>query len=355
MLMVALCVRNVDANTEPDVILYQANDTVYFVTADLLEKLKEDAKDTCLEHVLSEHNEGDTKTTIVKMYELLLAQCRQQIATMSGKLKDNSNWLELDTIGQEFYMSDDKLSAYLAGLKNRNLGRNVNTENVIEKYNLCVITKQDLQARLNKYIENQPKYSYALSADIDACINAINIANVSEDVCPLSPTVESEAEISSLRNLNGDYQNKMFTFETFADVNPRQILVFDGKMLVACDGGIPVHIVRPSFSGYVECRDAQYQSYPGVGVVPDGVYLIKKSNIEPMQNQLSWGKYRIPLQPAFETNTYGRANFYFHGTSDPDKRRSGGCISLGVHIEDFIESDWFRNNAHDLMIVVKTH
>lgn len=352
--LVFMCVGNLGANTDmPDAIIYQADNQIYFMAGDLLEQLKNDAQDTCLEHVLSKSGETGKSYTI-KLYELLLSQCRQQIATMSGQLKQYSNWIDVDTVSQQAYISNDKISAYIAGLKNRKLGEDVNAENVVEKYNLCIITKQDLEARLHSYTNARPEYSYAITADINACINAINIVD-NENICPLSPTVRNVSDLDKLKTVIGKYDNSNATFDMMANVNPRQVMLFDGNMLVACDNGRPVHIVRPSFSGYEECRDAKYQSYPGVGVVPDGVYLIKKDKVEQMANQRSWGKYRIPLQPAKETETYGRANFYFHGTSDPNKRHSGGCLSLGIYIDDFIESDWFQNRAGDLMIIVNSH
>ncbi|MDW2994474.1 MAG: DUF2778 domain-containing protein [Alphaproteobacteria bacterium] len=342
------------ANTsDPDVILYQADNQIYFLAGDILEQLKNDASDTCLEHVLSQSGERG-KSLTVKMYELLLSQCRQHIATMSGKLKDYSGWFEIDEYSNQTYVSDDKIAAYIAGLKNRKLNENVNSQNVIDKYNLCIITKQDLENRLRVYTETMPQYSYTIDANIDACINSIKVEG-NENLCPLSPTVRSAEHLEKLKGLNDLYANKTFSFDTNLNLKSGQILLFDGDMLVACDNGRAVHIIRPSFSGYEECRDTKYQSYPGVGVVPDGVYSIKKDGVQLMANQRSWGRYRIPLNPANETETYGRANFYFHGTSDPNKRRSGGCLSLGVYIDDFIDGDWFQNNVNDLMIIVNTH
>lgn len=351
-----ISVHGAGANiSDLDAIIYQADNQVYFLAGDILDQLKTDAQDTCLEHVL-EHSNETGKSQVIKFYELLLSQCRQQIATMSGQLKENSSWFDTYDFTNQIYVSDDKIAAYVAGLKNRQLGRGVNAENVIDKYDLCIITKQDLETKLRAYTEHQSQYSYTINANIDACVNAINIID-DDSICPLSPTVRHASDIEKLTGLNSLYMNKTVTFDKSANIKSDQILLFDGNMLVACDNGKPVHIVRPSFSGYEECRDAKYQVYPGVGVVPDGVYMIRKEEVEPMatSKQHSWGQYRIPLRSANETETYGRANFYFHGTTDPEKRRSGGCLSLGVYIDDFIESDWFQNHANDLLIIVNTH
>ena len=62
----------------------------------------------------------------------------------------------------------------------------------------------------------------------------------------------------------------------------------------------------------------------------------------PEDEQVSWGGHKVPLIPATETNTFGRTNMYIHGTTDPNKHRSGGCISLGIAVDKFIDTGFIQ-------------
>lgn len=360
-LTLCLMCGNVFGNTDPDVILYQVADKTYFVTGDVLEQLKDDARDTCLEHVIVEDNlmavdsgQGinTEKTTTIKFYELLLSQCRQQVSNLIGGIKNDASLFNQSGVSGELVVNDDVVAAYVAGRKNARL-KNTTPDKLLEKYNTCVVLKQDLQQRLKKYEMPETVYSYNINADIDKCIKSIDVQEgVDVKLCPLNPTISDKNDIAGMENFNERYLNKKQTFSAMPDVVPGQIALFNGRIMVVCDQGQAVYVVKPAFSGYAECRDARYQSYPNVGALPDGVYLVKHDAVEKRKDTDSWGGYRAPLMPSQETQTYGRENFYLHGTSDAHKQRSGGCISLGVQIEEFIESDWFQNSAKDLIIIV---
>ena len=63
---------------------------------------------------------------------------------------------------------------------------------------------------------------------------------------------------------------------------------------------------------------------------------------------MTWWTSRVWLEPAKETNTYGRDNFSIHGGEEPG---SAGCIDLTSEMPAF--ADWFKKNGKDLIIKVK--
>lgn len=329
------------AQDEPEIIIYEAKGKTYFITGQLLEQLKADAKNTCLDGVMAEDKETN-KSKYTKFYELLLSQCRQKIATLSGELKEKGTLM-------------DKTEAYASNVMSRLSILGLIPAKIEYEYKGCLIAQKELQRRLKKLSsDDATKYQYTMSADIDTCIKNIEIHS-DTSTCPIKTSVDNESVIANMLNMNTEYRNKTITFSEKPNIKSGQVLVFNGQVLVVCDNGNPVSIIKPTFSGYVACRDAEFQAYPNVGSTPDGIYLAKKEKIEEPEDLKSWGGYRIPLLPAHQTQTYGRENMYFHGTSDENKRRSGGCISLGVAIDDFIEGDWFQNQANDLLIIVDTH
>lgn len=325
---------------EPEVLIYEANGETYFITAELLEQLKQEAQNTCLDSVIIE--DGKTKQSKIEVfYELLLKQCRQKLSTVADQLKQNGSII-------------DKTFAYASSAMNRLSINGWIPADIETEYKGCILTQKKLQQSLQQLSQGTSVFQYTMDADIDACISNIDI-HPDISTCPIKTSVESESVIASMLNMNAEYRNKTVTFSENPNINPGQVLVFNGQVLVVCDNGNPVFVVKPTFSGYVACRDAEFQSYPNVGSTPDGIYLAQKAKVEKTTDLKSWGGYRIPLLPAHQTETYGRGNMYFHGTNDANKKRSGGCISLGVAIDDFIQSDWFQNHANDMLIIVDTH
>lgn len=325
---------------EPEIIMYEANGETYFITGELLEQLKQEAQNTCLDAVIKE--DGMTnQSKIETFYELLLKQCRQKLSVIADQLK-------------QYGSITDKAFAYASSAMNRLSINGWIPADIETEYKGCILTQQKLQQSLQQLPDNKAVYQYTMNADIDACIGNIDIHS-DINTCPIKTSVENESVISDMLNMNAEYRNKTITFSEKPNITPGQVLVFNGQVLVVCDNGNPVSVIKPAFSGYVACRDAEFQAYPNVGSTPDGIYLAQKAKVEKTTDLKSWGGYRIPLFPAHQTETYGRTNMYFHGTSDAQKKRSGGCISLGLAIDDFIEGDWFKNHASDLLIIVDTH
>ena len=65
-------------------------------------------------------------------------------------------------------------------------------------------------------------------------------------------------------------------------------------------------------------------------------------------SSMSWGSSRVWLEPAKETNTYGRDNFSIHGGWAPG---SAGCIDMTSNIKNFVAL--FEFVGKDLIVEVK--
>lgn len=256
----------------------------------------------------------------------------------------------------------------------------------------CIVDISTLAQDLKKLTRD--KVVLSVGTDLDACVNSIKVdPNIytfglggvyygdkpvkrhiadTHFFCPLDVVVESEADLANVRNLNQEYTGKKFTFmdeyvkqaegqeKSSADMKADTVMVFNGSMLVMCQGGHAVQMGRPVYSGYDGCLGGDSQDLPAYGSLPDGVYLMNVGrnvqNLDGNDDLAGFGKYRIPLKPSNESKTYGRNNFYLHGTYDPAKRRSSGCITLGVNIDEFIETEWFQNqikSGNNILVIVK--
>lgn len=79
------------------------------------------------------------------------------------------------------------------------------------------------------------------------------------------------------------------------------------------------------YSGHLQGRNApELDSHPNIGPIPRGEWVI----IGPPFNSPSHGPYALRLQPAPDTQTYGRSGFLIHG----DSRSAPGFASLGCII-----------------------
>ena len=75
-------------------------------------------------------------------------------------------------------------------------------------------------------------------------------------------------------------------------------------------------------------------SIPYKGPIPPGEYTFNTGDIDEVHGLRyikrritgDWGNYRVPLNPAPETETHGRNNFFLHGGDTPG---SLGCIDVG--------------------------
>lgn len=344
---------------------------------------------------------------------LITSLCKQQFATISNESKryiqklsaarpgDRSKDAQLANSFQKIsQVADNALSTInhpvLAKLPF--LAGDVTADN-------CILSLETLQAAFEARVAEAGTQVHevrklAPGVSLDACILLLDIyddmerfAVYDENVCPERAIVSSE-DILGMEYLDEKFLNKDYHFNISylarlteaskakfrnidnssavlssmqmarayenADESRRQLalgnaLIFNGRALVVCENNQPVMVIKPSFSGYVGCQEAKYQNLPGVGGVPNGVYVMYHDMLESFEkakDKESWGDYRIPLIPAQETNTYGRTSMYLHGTSKAEKKRSGGCISLGLSIDEFVNTPYFRNHSESLVFVV---
>lgn len=320
------------ADGDPQIMIFELNGKTYYLTDEkLLEALVK--SETCIQ--------GMTEGEITQLYIILYDACKQSIAALSEEankqginphIRFNNFMRNLGTkiasssFAKQVGISEtDKETILRTGLKN------------------CLITKESLTKILTQNPSSKTITSTKITADIDKCINNIGILPpIKNDICPLYPSVPDEKYIENIFNLNTTYRAQTFHFPTDMPISTNKIIIFNGNVLVACENNMPKYLVRPTYSGRESCQNGQYQSVPYSGGTPNGVYIVRNKDKEdiPEKKQLAWGQYRIPLIPANETNTFGRTNMYLHGTTDPNKHRSGGCISLGLAIDEFVETDF---------------
>ena len=124
----------------------------------------------------------------------------------------------------------------------------------------CIVEKDMLTKSMTK---QSHKSKFKITADIDNCIKQIHIDPrvASGDVCPLVPTVSDIKYIESLLDLNNSYRLKEFSFPVDGVFNQNKVIVFNGNVLVACENGNPVHLVKPTYSGREACQNGQYPKY----------------------------------------------------------------------------------------------
>lgn len=325
------------AGNEPDtpIMIFELNGKTYYITDEkLLENLIK--SDICIA--------GASAGDISELYLILYNACKESIATLNEEatkngIKPNNRFNNfLRNIGVKIGVSNlakeigltqtDKETILRTGLKN------------------CLITKEALTKTLSEKIRHKTLIKTKITTDINKCINSIGVL-ATNDTCPLRPSVPDIKYIENILDLNTKYRLKSFQFPTDTPINTNKIIVFNGNVLVACENGAAIYLVRPTYSGRETCQNGKYQNIPGSGGTPNGIYVVREQDIQkmPQSAQHSWGQYRAPLIPANETNTFGRTNMYLHGTTDPTKHRSGGCISLGLAIDKFIETGFITGTV----------
>lgn len=311
------------ADGDPQIMIFELNGKTYYLTDEkLLEALVK--SETCIQ--------GASEGEITKLYKILYDACQQSIATLN------------DSLAKQGIYTYDQFANRMTNYKIRRGLSKGNTEKVKEGLKECIVHKDVLASLLKDNTTKPPIITGTkITADIDKCISNIGILPpIKNDICPLYPSVPDEKYIENIFNLNTTYRAQTFHFPTDMPINTNKIIIFNGNVLVACENNMPKYLVRPTYSGRESCQNGQYQSIPYSGGTPNGVYIVRNKDKEdiPEKKQLAWGQYRIPLIPANETNTFGRTNMYLHGTTDPNKHRSGGCISLGLAIDEFVETDF---------------
>jgi hypothetical protein len=335
------------ADDDQQIMIFELNGKAYYITdTKLLETLVK--SETCIK--------GATDGEISKLYLLLYDACKQSIAILNEEankqginphIKFNNFLRNLGTqiaasgFAKQIGLSEtDKETILRTGLKN------------------CIITKESLTKTLTQNSKSQSTTNTKITADIDKCISNIGILRSQENnTCPLYPSIPDVKYIENILNLNSTYRAQTFHFPTDTKISTNKIIIFNGNVLVACENNIPKYLVRPTYSGRESCQNGQYQSIPYSGGTPNGVYIVRDKDKaqQPKEKQIAWGQYRIPLIPANETNTFGRTNMYLHGTTDPNKHRSGGCISLGLAIDEFIKTGFIDGTIPIIVNVDKVY
>ena len=298
------------------IIVMEVNGKLYYID-NLEDLLSENNKNTCIYSAVN----GDIDT----LYKRLLGNCQQTLA------REGNN----------------------VGLINK-------TYNVLSRLGFskqalesCLITVESIR-ETNETLKqkNTKQYSASIVADLDKCINSIGVHNDANS-CPVDFSVSDIKYKDNMYGLNDRFVNKKINFTEQYNGTGNLIGVFNGYIMVVCDKDKPVYIVKPSFSGAERCQGGDFETIPYMGSLPSGVYMAKRSKLQAMEesNWTGWGKYRIPLMPATVNDTYGRGSFFLHGTSNEEKHSSGGCISLGTVIADFVE-DFYARKSEDLLIIV---
>ncbi len=157
------------------------------------------------------------------------------------------------------------------------------------------------------------------------------------------------------------------TFEKPVNTKPGYYAVFDGKRFTLYIDNKPV-ISWEAVSGRSGYQSPEYQDQKSTGPIPEGTYVARQEKLQFMSatdwlvgwttkvtdrgawpgSSMSWGSSRVWLEPAKETNTYGRDNFSIHGGWAPG---SAGCIDMTSNIKNFVAL--FEFVGKDLIVEVK--
>lgn len=305
--------RGNDVESIPDIIIMELNGKLYYVD-NLAELLSDKNKNTCIY--------GNTDGDINTLYNMLLDTCKQNLASL-GQDGDMVGWINKVVI---------PAAKHTVGLESA--------------LRYCLITKEKLQQRHSDDL-NKIESGVVINADLDACISKIGV-HTDKNSCPTNFSVPDEKYLDNLYNLNDTYGVQVYTFNYPYSSNG-MVAVFNGYVFIVCDGGNPVYMTIPSYSGREQCQGGEFAAIPYMGSIPSGVYLARYEELE--RKGGAWGGYRIRLRPAHEVNTMKRDNFYLHGSDKVDKHSSGGCLSLGTDITTFV-NDFFVPYGGDLVVVV---
>ena len=317
-----------------NIILFRINGKIYYVKdKDALEALVNKAQtDPCLKRVFG----GGIKD----LWDRLMESCHANRNNLIAKV---------ESLGDKSVLGKIRGSGGVEYAKHK-----VKSKLNIDQYDLyeaCLVDSELLSQKIDEL--QKVSYPISITTDIDACIKSIKF-DPNTQSCGIEPTITNEKDILDILYLNRYYKNKTFTFNVQINTKTNKVMVFNGNVLVACNNNKADYIIKPVYSGLENCQKRKYNEVQQAGPVPDGVYIVRKKDIsmgsEQHGGERSWGKYRFPLIPAKTTDTFGRGSMYLHGTSDPDKHRSAGCISLGLKIGEFIDTGWIDT---DVPIIVQ--
>ena len=175
---------------------------------------------------------------------------------------------------------------------------------------------------------------------------------------PITGRISSGDETE--RVLNTKFESHGAKFEHPVNTNKNQVAVFDGVALT-----VNTNDKRTGYwgamSGMPSYQGKEMQKEKDKGPLPEGIYVIRQINAQHRDKYsakgkitgwpggyASWGDHRVWLEPAKETNTFGRDKFSIHGSV---AFGSAGCIDLRTEISDFIK--WFEQNKKDVILHVK--
>jgi hypothetical protein len=145
--------------------------------------------------------------------------------------------------------------------------------------------------------------------------------------------------------------------------HPSVALEFDGQQLRAVENG---KIMRswPGVSGNPGYQLPEHQAIMNTGPIPEGEWILRQDKHQKMSllgrfrslfdsgawrgGERAWGTERVWVDPAPETNTWGRSGFSVHGGLYPG---SAGCIDLTSQMPNF--ADYFRSLGKDLKLTVR--
>ena len=325
-----------------DLMVLQVGDQIFYVKdLDLLEDLVSSGQDMCFEYG------NDLVGEINNLYHVLYDACVAGRARLREQINTSAD------------VSNIKKGTFTALQAIRRLQSSEKLHNITnQEYDYksmlvnCLLDKELLTRALQK--TNQDVYDYRLGYDMDSCIKSVTVNK--NAMCSRSDLfVPDSSCLDNMNDLDIKYAGKTFQFTEGLQSNntSNKVLIFNGKVLVACENGLAQYVIKPSFSGRSYCQDGAYQYVGGVGHLPNGVYLALVNHKEAMQGeqQNAWGKHRVPLVPSVSNKSVGRSGFYLHGTEIKDKRRSGGCISLGVAVDELVETDWFGAEEYIPVVV----
>lgn len=145
--------------------------------------------------------------------------------------------------------------------------------------------------------------------------------------------------------------------------------VFNGREYSVIEDGKTVLSV-PAMSGLPNSQNRRSQEQYKTGPIPEGQWIMRRGKLQsrtPEDDEIfqsfsnrfdpdnswknkpdSWGNHRIILEPAEDTNTYGRDKMYVHGGKVPG---SAGCVDLTDGMDQF--ADYFKNYDDDMILNVK--
>ena len=158
---------------------------------------------------------------------------------------------------------------------------------------------------------------------------------------------------------------------------------FDGNELYVRRNGAEFDRF-PAMSGQPGYQTRESTSVPFNGPTPEGLYYVDPNKLQERKSRLSrlkeaifdndmsladkaayvlekgtyrwqddkkrpsWGDYRVPLELADNTETYGRSNMYIHGG---EELGSAGCIDLGSNMDRLVP--YIKNSRQPVRVRVR--